>query len=304
MKKLFLLGFLFLSFALAEAQSRIYKVEDIPLVHLKDARRYVSNPDGILSPAVVSAIDSTLYALEHETGIQTLVVAVGQIEGGDCFDFAYRLGRENGIGQKETDNGLVVLLVTGERCIQFATGYGIEGDLPDATCKQIQVRYMNPYFKDGNWDAGMLAGIHAIRAQLNGTGEPLQAPEDDDTFLLFSIFFCCFILVPLFLWLNARQRKRCPKCHKRALRQVSVQTLSRTAGYHTDEVTYVCRHCGNVVRKQRRIRDDDDFHHRGGNGWPFLGGPFFGGGGHSGGSFGGGSFGGGDFGGGGAGSKF
>ena len=81
MKKLFLLGFLFLSFALAEAQSRIYKVEDIPLVHLKDARRYVSNPDGILSPAVVSAIDSTLYALEHETGIQTLVVAVGQIEG-------------------------------------------------------------------------------------------------------------------------------------------------------------------------------------------------------------------------------
>ena len=75
MKKLFLLGFLFLSFALAEAQSRIYKVEDIPLVHLKDARRYVSNPDGILSPAVVSAIDSTLYALEHETGIQTLVVA-------------------------------------------------------------------------------------------------------------------------------------------------------------------------------------------------------------------------------------
>ena len=114
MKKLFLLGFLFLSFALAEAQSRIYKVEDIPLAHLKDARRYVSNPDGILSPAVVSAIDSTLYALEHETGIQTLVVAVGQIEGGDCFDFAYRLGRENGIGQKETDNGLVVLLVTGE----------------------------------------------------------------------------------------------------------------------------------------------------------------------------------------------
>ena len=163
---------------------------------------------------------------------------------------------------------------------------------------------MNPYFKDGNWDAGMLAGIHAIRAQLNGTGEPLQAPEDDDTFLLFSIFFCCFILVPLFLWLNARQRKRCPKCHKHTLRQVSVQTLSRTAGYHTDEVTYVCRHCGNVVRKQRRIRDDDDFHHRGGNGWPFLGGPFFGGGGHSGGSFGGGSFGGGDFGGGGAGSKF
>ena len=129
------------------------------MVHLQDARRYVSNPDGILSETTVYAIDTTLYALERETGIQTLVVAVGQIEGGDCFDFAYRLGRENGVGRKETDNGLVILLVTGERCIQFATGYGLEGDLPDAICKRIQVRYMNPHFSKDEWDAGMLEGV-------------------------------------------------------------------------------------------------------------------------------------------------
>ena len=86
------------------------------------------------------------------------MVAVEQIEGGDCFDFAYRLGQENGAGRKEKDNGLVILLVTGERCIQFATGYGLEGVLPDAVCKKIQVRYMNKAFSQGNWDAGMLAG--------------------------------------------------------------------------------------------------------------------------------------------------
>lgn len=306
MKRQFLLGTLLLFSILLGAQDRAYKVEDIPMVHLQDARRYVVNPDGILNPATVSAIDTTLFALERETGIQTLVVAVGQIEGGDCFDFAYRLGRKNGVGQKGKDNGLVILLVTGERCIQFATGYGLEGDLPDAVCKQIQVRYMNPCFKDDRWDEGMLAGIRAVRAQLNGTGEPIRSDEsEDDALLLFAIFFCCFILVPLFLWINARQRKRCPQCHKHTLRQISTQTISRTGGYRTEEVTYVCGNCGNVVRKQRRTRDDDDFHHRGGNGWPFLGGPFFGGGGHSGGGgFGGGSFGGGDFGGGGAGSKF
>lgn len=306
MKRQFLLGTLLLIALLLGAQNRTYKVEDIPMVHLQDARRYVSNPDGILSPAVVNAIDTTLFALERETGIQTLVVAVSEIEGGDCFDFAYRLGRINGVGQKEKDNGLVILLVTGERCIQFATGYGLEGDLPDAVCKQIQVRYMNPYFKDNKWNEGMLAGVRALRAQLNGTGVPpsSEGSEDDDAWLLFAVFFCCFILVPLFLWLNIRQRKRCPQCHKHTLRQISSQTISRTGGYRTIETTYVCGHCGNVVRKQRRMRDEDDFHHRGGNGWPFLGGPFFGGGGHSGGGFGGGSFGGGDFGGGGAGSKF
>ena len=131
MKRHLLLFLLFACTTLG-AQTNVYKVEDIPMVHLQDARRYVSNPDGILSETTVYAIDTTLYALERETGIQTLVVAVGQIEGGDCFDFAYRLGRENGVGRKETDNGLVILLVTGERCIQFATGYGLEGDLPQA----------------------------------------------------------------------------------------------------------------------------------------------------------------------------
>ena len=172
MKKQLLL-FLLSAFVLW-TQAKVYKVEDIPMVHLQDARRYVSNPDGILSETTVYAIDTALYALERKTGIQTLVVAVGQIEGGDCFDFAYRLGRENGVGRKETDKGLVILLSTGERCIQFATGYGLEGDLPDAVCKRIQVRYMNPHFGKDEWDAGMLAGIQALCARLEGTGSPAQ----------------------------------------------------------------------------------------------------------------------------------
>ena len=113
MKKQLLL-FLLSAFVLW-TQAKVYKVEDIPMVHLQDARRYVSNPDGILSETTVYAIDTALYALERKTGIQTLVVAVGQIEGGDCFDFAYRLGRENGVGRKKTDKGLVILLSTAER---------------------------------------------------------------------------------------------------------------------------------------------------------------------------------------------
>ena len=151
-------------------QAKEYQVKDIPLVHLQDARRYVSNPDGILSPEAVAVMDTTLFALERQTGIQTLVVAVEQIEGGDCFDFAFRLGQENGVGQKGRDNGLVILLVTGERCIQFATGYGLEGSLPDAICKRIQERYMNPYFRENNWNEGMVAGVEAVRRQPPTTG--------------------------------------------------------------------------------------------------------------------------------------
>lgn len=82
------------------AQSHAYKVEEIPMVHLQNRTRYVSNPDGILSADAVAAMDTTLFALEQRTGVQTLVVAVKQIDGGDCFEFAYQLGEKNGVGEK------------------------------------------------------------------------------------------------------------------------------------------------------------------------------------------------------------
>ena len=150
-------------------QAKEYTIKGIPMVHLQDRTRYVSNPDGILSPSAVATMDSILFALEEKTGIQTLVVAVTGIEGGDCFDFAYRLGKEMGVGQKERDNGLVVLLSTDERCIQFATGYGLEGVLPDAICKRIQNRYMVQHLGKDDWNTGMVEGIRAMNGYLDGS---------------------------------------------------------------------------------------------------------------------------------------
>lgn len=117
------------------------------------------------------------------------MVAVTGIEGGDCFDFAHRLGQETGVGQKERDNGLVILLSTDERCVQFATGYGLEGILPDAICKRIQNRYMLPYFKDNNWNAGMVAGIRAVNGYLDGSMENIGNDESEDDPLEFIIIF-------------------------------------------------------------------------------------------------------------------
>lgn len=287
---------------------KAYKVSEIPMVHLQDRTKYVSNPDNILSPDVVAKIDTTLFALEQQTGIQVLVVAVNQIEGGDCFDFAYRLGRDNGVGQKGKDNGLVILLVTQERCIQFATGYGLEGVLPDAVCKQIQVRYMNKPFSHGNWDKGMLAGIKALRHHLKGErGIPDRPKKSSDegsyTFLILLFGVLGFTL--FYLWISTRRQKQCPKCHKHTLKRLSSRTIERHSTYHIDEIIDCCANCGHMVRKEQRIDDDNDFHH-GRRSGPFGGGIFMGGGfgGRGSGGFGGGSFGGGDFGGGGAGSKF
>lgn len=84
--------------------------------------------------------------------------------------FATELFNLWGIGQKDKDNGLLILMVMDERRVEFETGYGMEGILPDALCKRIQVEYMVPKFKQGDYDAGLSAGVNAtLRAIENNT---------------------------------------------------------------------------------------------------------------------------------------
>lgn len=297
MRKLLLILSLFVTLY---GQAKEYTIQEIPMVHLQDRTRYVSNPDGILSTYAVATMDSILYALEEKTGIQTLVVAVTGIEGGDCFDFAYQLGEKMGVGEKGRNNGLVVLLSTDERCIQFATGYGLEGVLPDAICKRIQNRYMVQHLGKDDWDTGMVEGIRAINGYLDGSMENIDNEEADNTplFIIMGVIFGSFVLFVIIVIFFANQ---CPKCKKRqALQRISSHVISRKHGVITSEVTYICKHCGHHVTKKEQTGDPNYRGPRGGS-TIFMGGGGFG---RGGGGFGGGSFGGGHFGGGGAGSRF
>ena len=291
-KMLLVLLLLFCSFSAAEA--KVYRVEDVPMVHLADRTRYVSNPDGILSASSVAAIDGMLLALEESTGIQVLVAVLGDIEGGDCFDFAYRLGKENGVGRKENDNGLVVLLSTGERCVQFATGYGLEGVMPDAICKRIQQQYMVEHFAAGDWDAGMVDGMRAVCGVLDGTMEPPADDEEERLVMMLAIVgvLCFLLLIAFIVWYF----HRCPKCGKHNIQCIDSQTIRGVDGYDVLETTYVCKHCGHTFKRRDRTLNNN---RRGLGGGVIIGGGGYGRGGGFGGSFGGGSFGGG-----GAGSRF
>ena len=290
-----------------------YKVEEVPMVHLQDKTRYVSNPDGILSAQAVNTMDQILYQLEQKTGIETLVVAVEEIEGGDCFEFAYQLGKQNGVGKKGADNGLVILLVRDERCVQFVTGYGIEGHLPDAICKRIQERTMFPLLRHGKWDEGMVEGIRAVNTYLTDYDGWKASEADEEGQEMFAVFIGFAILILVFFiicYFVVREQTKCPKCKKHALQRSQTRLLSKKNGIKTNEVVYTCKHCGHTVVKREQEEDENytGFGGSGGSlGGPFVfghgrGGTFHGGG--FGGGFSGGSFGGGSFGGGGAGGRF
>ena len=284
---------------LSQSWAKAYKVSEVPMVHLADRTRYVSNPDNILFPSSVATMDSLLASLEEKTGIQVLVAVLTGIEGGDCFDFALRLGEENGVGQKGRDNGLVILLSTEERCVQFVTGYGLEGVMPDAICKRIQQRHMLEHFAIDDWNTGMVNGIRAVCDRLDGSMDNVEDEEKEELIAL-MIFGAVLVLGIAFVFLIVWCMDRCPKCGKHDIMRVSSQIVQRCNGYVVRDDTYRCLRCGHTFIRKVRADDPND---RGGG--IFVGGGLgrgFGGG--VGGGFRGGSFGGGHFGGGGAGSRF
>lgn len=138
-----------------------YTVDKVPNVHLDDGRRFVSNPDGILSAETVNTLDQMLFSLQEANTSEVAVGALQSIGDNDIDDFATDLFTRWGIG-KQNDNGLLVLLVLDQRRITFRTGYGIEGILPDAICKRIQTQYVIPQFKQGDYDKGILDGMNVI----------------------------------------------------------------------------------------------------------------------------------------------
>lgn len=89
----------FLLFPL-QAQEKVYTVDNLPKVHLQNKMQYVCNPAGILSQAACDSIDSMLYALEQQTGIETVVAVVPSIGEEDCFDFCHQLLNKWGVGKK------------------------------------------------------------------------------------------------------------------------------------------------------------------------------------------------------------
>lgn len=304
MKQFTLLG-LFLSLFFSVQAQQIYTVDNIPKVHLQDKTRYVCNPANILSPIACDSIDHMLYALEQQTGIETVVAVLPSIGQEDCFNFAHELLNKWGVGKKDKNNGLVILLVTDQRCVQFYTGYGLEGDLPDAICKRIQTLKMVPYLKDGNWDAGMVAGVKATCARLDGSMVNDSADNDGDSgpigIILLAILGT-FAVAGFIGYITARAMNRCPNCGQHKLQRTASILISNRNGVKTEDITYTCLNCGHQVVRRKQSYDDN--YRGGGGGGPFIGGFGGGFGGSSGGGFGGGSFGGGMGGGGGAGTRF
>ena len=156
----FLALFLFISGSVV-AQTA-YKINDIPDPK-NSGGGWVSNPDGILSPDDVSNINSTISGFEKTTNVQVAVVIVNDFNHNrEDFDFAYELFNTWGIGQKTSNNGLLLFISKDRRKYRFITGTGIEGVLPDVKLKHIAEQNLLPAFRQNDFGTGIIKTLDAI----------------------------------------------------------------------------------------------------------------------------------------------
>lgn len=209
MKKTALLIFLLSLFIEGLPQS--YTVDSVPNTK-RINNSYVSNPDNLINATTVSQIDQRLTSLEQQTTAQVAVVLLHSIGENTAEDFAQSLFVKWGIGQATKDNGLLILFVADQKTIRFHTGFGLEGVLPDAICKRIQIQKMVPAFKEGNVDAGMLEGIDEVIKILSDPvyaeeiAEPVVSSNYLDKPFLTYFFILCWIIFGPIIFFASRKR--------------------------------------------------------------------------------------------------
>lgn len=146
-------------------------------------RFFVDDFAGVISSADSEEIFSRAARLEEKTTAQVVTVTVKSLNGEEPADYALELGRKWGVGQKDKDNGIVILLATTERKIYIAVGGGLEGALPDSKTGRIIDNYGYDYLKSNNFSKGLLeiskAVINEVYIEYGLEPEDGYTPIDD-----------------------------------------------------------------------------------------------------------------------------
>ena len=130
---------------------------------------------GIVRADTARQLNAELTQFERDTSNQIVVAIYPHMESASSIeDYTVRVAQAWGVGQRDKKNGAVLFIFSQDRKLYIQVGYGLEGVLPDAVCKQIIANEITPRFRSGDYTAGVTAGVHALlaaaRGEYHGTG--------------------------------------------------------------------------------------------------------------------------------------
>lgn len=125
---------------------------------------YVQDYADVISPASKKIIYSLGHELDAKTTAQVAVLTVPTLDGEPIESYALNVLRSWGIGSKDKNNGVLIVVATQDRQSRIEVGYGLEGALPDGLTGRIQDQTMLPFFREGQYDKGIVNGYAATAA--------------------------------------------------------------------------------------------------------------------------------------------
>jgi uncharacterized protein len=159
----------------------------------------VNDYGNILSSSTEGQLEAVLGELERTDSTQIVVLTIPSLEGDSLEDFSIRVADQWKIGQKNKDNGAILLISKNDRKLRIEVGYGLEGSLTDLISGRIIRDIIVPYFKRGDFDAGISNGvqamIQAVRGEFKADAKAVRvSPRSSSSPNFFAILVIIFLV--------------------------------------------------------------------------------------------------------------
>ena len=129
---------------------------------------WVHDEAGVLSAATKSQLESQLKAERDSTSNQIAVLIIPTLNGESIEAYSLKVAEQWGLGQESKDNGVLLLIAVNDRQLRIEAGSGLEGVLTDAMSSRINRNEIAPYFRNGDYNQGVMAGVTAIIEAIRG----------------------------------------------------------------------------------------------------------------------------------------
>jgi len=157
--------------------------------------RLVNDFSSTLSREEVADLNALLEDYERTSSIEIAIVLMPTLDGYPIEDYTFQLGEKWGIGKSGTDNGALILVSVEEHKLWVATGYGLEGSLPDGLVHRIIKNDIVPNFQQNNYHGGLRAGVEAIMLATKGEYQGQKKINPVKTTGLIVLILFIFIIV-------------------------------------------------------------------------------------------------------------
>ncbi len=180
-------------------------------VNYPQLRGFVTDNANMIDPAYANNIAQLAAKIEQETTVEIAVVTIESLEGESKEMYAVKLFEQAGIGKKDKDNGLLILVAKQEREYRFEVGYGLEGTITDSMKVNIGDRIIVPNFKNGEYGKGIYEAMLVIEDLLQGNEEVIskykmsQTQSQEIPAWIQFIFFGIFILFGILSTMGRRR---------------------------------------------------------------------------------------------------